>query len=106
MAQRYMPSLINLAKSDPASKPALLVTSSLLPQQPIPFLFNLSLAKAAQRNLMQSLNQTYAPEGVHVGMIVVGGQVSPDAETLNPSNIAEKTWEWYNNTKDFEVEIL
>lgn len=99
MAQRVIPQLIELAKTDPTAKPALLVTSSLLPQHPIPQLFVLSLVKAAQRNLVQSLSLTYAPQNVHLGLINVGGQVSPDHEVFNPNNIAAKTWEWFNQDK-------
>lgn len=70
--------------------PSIIVTSSMLPQQPIPQLFALSLVKAAQRNLVQSLSLTYASQGVHLGLINVGGPVSPEDETWNPTNIAAK----------------
>lgn len=107
VAQRVIPQLIELRKSDPTAKPALLVTSSLLPQHPMPDLFALSLVKAAQRNLVQSLSMTYASEGVHVGLIVVGGVVTPEHKTLNPTNIAAETWKWFNEDKPaLEVSIL
>ncbi|KAL2125673.1 hypothetical protein VTJ04DRAFT_2038 [Mycothermus thermophilus] len=106
VAKRYIPHLVSLAKSgEPDSKPALLVTSSALPFQPIPQLFALSLTKAAQRNLVQSLNLTHAPEGVHIGVINVAGQVLPDDPVRNPTNIAAKTWEWFEAGKEFEVVI-
>jgi NAD(P)-dependent dehydrogenase (short-subunit alcohol dehydrogenase family) len=108
LSQRYIPHLVELAKTDASAKPALIVTSSSLPQNPIPQYFALSLVKAAQRNLMQSMSMTYTPEGVHVGVINVTGPVSPDDESRNPRNIAEKTWEWFDGAKVkpcFEVEI-
>ncbi|KAL1838048.1 hypothetical protein VTJ49DRAFT_3096 [Mycothermus thermophilus] len=107
VAQRYIPHLVSLAKSgEPGTKPALLVTNSALPFHPIPQLFALSLTKAAQRNLVQSLNLTYAPEGVHIGIINVAGPVSPDDAVRNPNNIAAKTWEWFEEGgKEFEVVI-
>ncbi|KAK3367773.1 hypothetical protein B0H63DRAFT_405091 [Podospora didyma] len=108
LAQRYIPDLITLAKTDPSAQPAFIVTSSLLPQHPYPPFFALSLVKAAQRNLMQSLAETYAGQGVHIGVIVVGGPVSPDHEAWNPENIAAKTWEWFLRAKEepsFEVLI-
>ncbi|KAH6845775.1 hypothetical protein B0I37DRAFT_191952 [Chaetomium sp. MPI-CAGE-AT-0009] len=106
LAQRYVPHLVSLAKADAsANKPALLVTSSALPQHPIPQLFALSLVKAAQRNLVQSLNLTYAPEGVHVGVINVAGQVFPEDPVRNPTNIAAETWKWFEEGKEFEVVI-
>ncbi|KAK4101300.1 NAD(P)-binding protein [Parathielavia hyrcaniae] len=125
LAQRYMPHLISLANTNtssssssssssspssspsPSTKPALLVTSSALPLEPIPQLFALSLTKAAQRNLVQSLHMTYAPKGVHVGVVhVAGGPVSPADPVWNPGNIAVRTWEWFEGRKGkFEVVI-
>ncbi|KAK0702177.1 hypothetical protein B0H67DRAFT_500336 [Lasiosphaeris hirsuta] len=108
ISQRYIPHLVELAKVDVWSRPALIVTSSGLPQNPVPQLFALSLAKAAQRNLVQSLSLTYTPEGVHVGVINVTGPVTPEDKIRNPSNIARKTWEWFEGARwkpSFEVEI-
>lgn len=108
MAQKEIPHLIELAKQDDKALPSIIVTSSLLPQHPIPQLFALSLVKAAQRNLMQSLSLTYASQGVHLGLINVGGPVSPEAETWNPTNIAAKAWEWFEKSREeptFEVVI-
>ncbi|KAK4221415.1 hypothetical protein QBC38DRAFT_130263 [Podospora fimiseda] len=108
ISQRYVRHMVELAKSDDSSKPALIVTSSALPQNPIPELFALSLVKAAQRNLVQSLNLTYAPKGVHIGVINVSGVVSPEEENRNPKNIAEKAWEWFEAAREnpsFEVVI-
>lgn len=39
-------------------------------------LFALSLVNATQRNLVQSLSLTHAPEGVHFGVINVTGSVT------------------------------
>jgi len=99
-----MPQLVSRTKVSGA-RPALIVTSSALPLQPIPQLFALSLVKAAQRNLVQSLHMTYAAEGVHVGVINVAGQVFPDDPVRNPTNIAAKTWEWFEGGEGFEVVI-
>ncbi|KAK4120682.1 NAD(P)-binding protein [Parathielavia appendiculata] len=113
LAQRYIPHLVSLAKAgaDPDSehsssaKPGFLVTSSALPLEPIPQLFALSLVKAAQRNLVQSLHMAYAPEGVHVGVINVAGAVSPDDLERNPANIAARAWDWFEGLRGFEVVI-
>lgn len=108
MAQKYIPHLTELAKQDNKALPSLIVTSSLLPQHPIPQLFALSLVKAAQRNLVQSLSLTYASEGVLLGLINVGGQVSPEHDTWNPTNIAAKAWDWFSKSREertFEVLI-
>lgn len=74
----------------------------------MPQLFALSLAKAAQRNLMTSLNMAYASEGVHIGLINVGGIVSPEEHQRNPTNIALRAWDWFSRSKEsptFEVKI-
>ncbi|KAF6814679.1 short-chain dehydrogenase reductase sdr [Colletotrichum sojae] len=99
VSKRYISHLVSLT-SDADASPALLVTSSRLPQDPIPQVFALSLVKAAQRNLVQSLRMTYESQGVHVGLIVVGGPVAEDHATLNPGNIAERTWEWFEGIKE------
>ncbi|OTB00858.1 hypothetical protein M426DRAFT_26205 [Hypoxylon sp. CI-4A] len=107
VAQRTIPQLLELAKADPTSTPAFIVTSSLLPQHPIPQLFTLSLVKAAQRNLVQSLNLTYGNQGVLIGLITVGGQVSPEDKVFNPTNIAAKTWEWFSEPRsNATLEVL
>lgn len=66
------------------------------------------MTKAAQRILVQCLADTYSKEGVQIGVISVGGYVTPEEEYLNPTNIAQKTWGWFSEwkeTRDFEVLI-
>lgn len=60
----------------------------------------LSLTKAAQRNLSESLAKVYGPQGVHIGLVIVAGMVAPDNKKLNPLHIAEKTFEFYNQERD------
>lgn len=110
VAQRYVPHLVALASAGTNSRPALVVTSSALPLDPIPQLFALSAAKAAQRNLAQSLSLTYGGQGVHVGVVNVMGPVSPGDEVRNPTEIARRTWEWLEGARGregdwFEVKI-
>ncbi|KAH8886143.1 NAD(P)-binding protein [Thozetella sp. PMI_491] len=107
-AQWALPQLTKLAKSDPQAKPSLLVTGTWLSRDPVPQIFTLSLVKAAQRNLCQSLAQVYGPEGVHVGMVRVMGLVDQAAASTNPKNIADSAWELFDEAKDkqtFEIEI-
>ena len=83
------------------------MTSSHLPESPEPALFVLSLTKAAQRNLAQSLAKVYGAQGVHVGLVVVAGIVGPENKKLNPTNIAERTWEFYGQEKDkWTLEVI
>jgi hypothetical protein len=95
--------LLNKARD----KPTLLVTNSLLWEQPIPQYFALSMVKASQRNLVKSLEMSY-PD-VHIAMVNVGGIVSPEDKIFNPNAIAEKFWEVYSQDKSqwtFEVNIV
>lgn len=103
-----MPRLVELAKTPSQYKPALVVTSSMLPFEPMTDLFALSLVKAAQLNLVHSLAKVYKPQGVHVGVINVAGFVSEEEKERNPKNIADKTWEWFTSDVEdipFEVRI-
>jgi hypothetical protein len=71
-------------------------------------LFSLSLVKAAQRSLVQSLDLVFRSQGVHVALISVGSYVAPTQRNCNPENIAKKTWELYNQEKEewtVEIEI-
>ncbi|KAJ2988777.1 hypothetical protein NUW58_g3797 [Xylaria curta] len=105
-AQWAIPLLAELAKEDPSAKPALVVTGGVLHVQPDPELFALSLVKAAQRNLVQSLAATYGAMGVRVGMILVAGVVAPEEKERNPENIAVKAWEWFSDDKEVPFEIV
>jgi len=95
ISQHYIPRLQSLA-SKPSLKPALLVTNSHLPWDPVPQLLSLSIAKAAQKNLVDSLYREFSSSGVHVGLLHVEGVVAPENKVLNPKTIAERTvkfWE-------------
>jgi NAD(P)-dependent dehydrogenase (short-subunit alcohol dehydrogenase family) len=86
-------------------KPALLVTSGGLYKQPYHGYFSLSLAKAAQFSLTQSLAQAYSREGVHVAAVVVHGLVSPESEHFSPKRIAEVFWGLYQQGPKGEREV-
>jgi hypothetical protein len=82
----------------PDGQPSFLVTSSLLWLDPFPMFFSLSMLKASQRNLVQSLAKTY-PD-VHFALLNIQGQVSRDDKYFNPPAIAEKFWELYSQKKE------
>lgn len=104
-ASVMLPHLQALAKSNPDSHPSLFVTSSALIHQPFAPVFSLSMAKAAQASLVKLLAANN--EGVvHVALVTVGGQVTPEEEVNNPPNIATKFWELYEQKKgswEFEM---
>ncbi|KAJ4989397.1 short-chain dehydrogenase reductase sdr [Stagonosporopsis vannaccii] len=96
VSQHYLPQLAALAKRSPALKPALLVTNSHLPWDPVPQLLSLSLTKGAQRTQVIALNRAFTANGVHVGLVSVQGVVEPGKKVLSPVNIArevEKFWQ-------------
>ncbi|KAF2786654.1 NAD(P)-binding protein [Melanomma pulvis-pyrius CBS 109.77] len=105
ISQWAIPRLQALAKAKPTTKPSLLVTNSHLPWDPIPQLLSLSLVKAAQRNMVTSFSRAYSETGVHFGLIAVQGVVSPEAKVVNPANIAEKMWEFFEEGTALEVLI-
>jgi len=91
VAQHFLPLLSKPRDSSSSYRPALLVTNSALPHAPVPDLLSLSLVKAAQRNMVQSLRLAFEGKGVHVGLISVEGQVGPEEEVRNPREIARRT---------------
>ncbi|TRX88007.1 hypothetical protein FHL15_011109 [Xylaria flabelliformis] len=105
-AQWAMPLLVELAKTDVSAKPTLVVTGGVLHVEPEPDLFSLSLVKAAQRNLVQSLALAYGSSGVRIGMILVAGTVGPDEKVRNPTNIAEEAWKWFSSDEESPFEVL
>lgn len=80
-----------------SDKPSFLVTSGLLHDYPIPILFSLSVAKAAQRTLVLTMQRVFMD--VHVALLYIGGAVSPEEEVRNPANIAEQLWKLYSQEK-------
>lgn len=75
------------------------MTSSALPEDPIPVLLSLSAVKASQQNIVHSLRAVFGND-VHIGVIKVAGQVSPNEENLNPANIAKQTIAFYERPKE------
>lgn len=56
------------------------------------------MVKSAQRALVLSIHDKYGKD-VHVGLLSIGGVVSPDAKNLSPENIADRAWAWYKQPK-------
>ena len=99
-----MPHLVSHA-GEAGRNPALLVTSGGLYKQPYHGYFSLSLSKAAQFSLTQSLAQVYSREGVHVGAVVVHGLVNPESEHFSPKRIASVFWDLYQQGPKGEREV-
>jgi hypothetical protein len=55
--------------------------------------------------MVHSFHLAFSESGVHAGLINVGGVVAPENKNLNPKNIAEKTFAFYEGGEGLEVEI-
>lgn len=97
-ASVLLPHLQKLAKENPAAHPGLFITSAAIIHQPFAPVFSLSMAKAAQASLAMLL-AAENKDVVHVALVTVGGPVSPEEEVNNPSNIATKFWELYEQKR-------
>ena len=90
--------LLKEAKGDDRAPSFFVTSTTLLYKEPAPDLVSLSMVKSAQRALVLSLHAKFGQD-VHIGLVSVGGVVSPDAKNLNPENIAEKAYELYKQPK-------
>ncbi|KAB8301471.1 hypothetical protein EYC80_003331 [Monilinia laxa] len=105
-AKVLLPCLQAFAKEKPESHPALFVTSSPIIHQPFAPVFSLSMAKAAQANLVKLLIEQ-AKDEVHVALVTIGGPVSEQEPVNNPANIAAKFWElWEQKKGSWQIEFL
>jgi NAD(P)-dependent dehydrogenase (short-subunit alcohol dehydrogenase family) len=59
--------------------------------EPVPDVASLSLGKAGLRALTQLLATQYAPAGIHVATVTVGGVVAPGT-AYDPDEIADHYW--------------
>ncbi|KAF2823770.1 NAD(P)-binding protein [Ophiobolus disseminans] len=100
IAQHFLPKLQSLAQSNTSLKPSLLVTNSHLPWDPVPELLSLSLVKAAQRNMVQSLHRAFSGKGVQVGLVNVEGEVKEENKVRNPRVIAEMAVGFWESGKE------
>lgn len=72
---------------------SILVTGGGLAQYPHPDYASLSVGKAAQANLANSLSQALQPKGIYVGLLQINGFVSEQDAVHNPANIASQFWQ-------------
>ncbi|KAG4028936.1 hypothetical protein MFRU_018g00460 [Monilinia fructicola] len=105
-AKVLLPCLRALATETPDAHPALLVTSSPIIHQPLAPVFSLSMAKAAQANLVKLLIEQ-AKDEVHVALVTIAGPVSAQEPVNNPQHIATKFWElWEQKRGSWATEFL
>lgn len=101
-AKILVPHLQTLARENPDAHPSLFVTSSPIIYQPFAPVFSLSMAKAAQANLVRSLIEQTKNE-VHIALVMVGGPVSEQEPVNNPKYIATEFWELWEQKKGERV---
>jgi NAD(P)-dependent dehydrogenase (short-subunit alcohol dehydrogenase family) len=58
---------------------------------PVPGYVSLSIGKAGVRTVVDLLDATYGPSGVHAASVTVGGHVAPGT-AYDPDDIAEHYW--------------
>ena len=51
------------------------------------------------------MNTAFAESGIHVGLVSVEGVVAPGNERLNPGNIAEVTYGFYEKGEGLDVRV-
>ena len=98
---------VPLLKSSGHHSPSFFATSSHFPEQPMPILLSLSVAKAAQQNLLVGLHEAFGKD-IHFGVIKVCGPVSESDGVFNPENIARTAVELFEQEREdwrWKVEI-
>ncbi|NUS74029.1 MAG: SDR family NAD(P)-dependent oxidoreductase [Corynebacteriales bacterium] len=67
--------------------------------EPKPEFVSLSIGKAGVRTLVELLDQTYRPAGIHVATVTVGGPVAANTD-FDPDDIAEHYWKLHTQPQD------
>ncbi|KAI5363092.1 putative short-chain dehydrogenase/reductase SDR, NAD(P)-binding domain superfamily [Septoria linicola] len=94
-AQWALPKLLEASRP----RPSFIVTSSHLPEQPLPFLLSLSATKASQQNVVHALKIAFG-ERIHIGCVKIAGSVSVQEKNLNPNNIAKEIVQFYEREEE------
>ena len=55
--------------------------------------------------MVESFHRAFGENGVHIGLIHVGGQVAPENKVLNPTTIAERTLAFWKSGEGVAVNI-
>lgn len=60
---------------------------------------NLAVGKFGLRALAQSMAREFGPQGIHIGHVIIDGQIQPETQDMNkltPEAIAENYWQLYS----------
>ena len=56
--------------------------------------------------MVQSFSKVYGPQGIHCGLIVVGGRLRDDKHIASAPQVAEQVWTLFNQSEeDWLLEI-
>ncbi|KAF2215731.1 hypothetical protein CERZMDRAFT_34331 [Cercospora zeae-maydis SCOH1-5] len=84
--------LLAVAAERPGFRPAILVTGGKGWEDPPPKFFSLATSKGAQRTLSWAMHKAFAPTGVHVSYISIGGPINNDVALTQPGYVALEVW--------------
>jgi short-subunit dehydrogenase len=84
------------------NKGSILITGGGLSKYPHPNYASLSIGKAAQASLANSLSQTLSQKNIFVGLLQINGFVNEQDAVYNPKNIASTLWDIYSQKNTFE----
>lgn len=102
-----LPHMVSLVGKENAY-PSFFLSGGGINARPVASLFSLSMQKAAQHNFMESFRIVAEPQGVHVGIVNIGGVVTDQDAVINARKIASTYWDLYQQEKNewkFEVKI-
>lgn len=71
--------------------------------RPNPEVAGTSVAFAAEAAYAQMLHEALAPEGVHVGQLIIPGGIEPGHPTHDPAVLAGRLWTMHADRGDFRV---
>lgn len=62
-----------------------------------------SIAFAGESAFAQMLHDELAEENIHVGQLIIPGEITEGSDTKDPQVLAEKLWDLHADRKDFRV---
>ncbi len=71
--------------------------------RPNPDVAGTSIAFAGQGAYARMVHEVLAPEGVHVGQLIIPGAITPDHPTHDPGVLADTLWRMHTERTGFRV---
>ena len=96
-AQETVPLLSQ--SGSPSCRPAFIVTNSHLPESPAPEVLILSVVKAAQQNMVQSLHAAFG-EKIDFAVVKIKGTVGTQDGHIRAEKVAERVVDVYQKASE------